>query len=70
MKTAAHSEMKTAPDQPPEPDDREQKPASKPAEVIKIEAATDRLIVEAAGLLGREFAIKLEDRRTKDSKPT
>jgi hypothetical protein len=70
-KTAAHSEMKTASDQPSEPDDREQKPESKSAEVIKIEIVTDRLIGQAAALLGRDFTITLEDiRLTKDSKPT
>jgi hypothetical protein len=71
MKAATDSEMKTAPDQPSEPGPQERKPESKSAEVIKIEVVTDRLIGQAAALLGRNFTTTLEEiRRTKDSKST
>jgi hypothetical protein len=62
-KAATDSETKTARDQPAEPDAQEQKPPCKSAEVIKIEVAADRLVEQAAALLGRSFANTLDNIR-------
>jgi hypothetical protein len=71
VRPATDSEMKTAPDQVTEPDAQERKPVSIPAEVIIIEVAMDRLIGQAAALLGRNFAAALEEiRPMNDSEPT
>jgi hypothetical protein len=63
MKAATNPEMKTARDEPAEPDSQARKPPCKSAEVIKLEVAADRLIGQAAALLGRDFASTLDNIR-------